>query len=159
MSTQVATPEGLPAASVMAAGDGDGHAAATPPPRRDSGAGPGGSRRILIVDDNEDLASLMSELLEVHGHTVETAHEGLAALELATTFQPDIALLDIGLPGMDGYELARQLRELCHGSIRLIAITGYAQDTDRHRSQEAGFSGHLVKPIDPARLARLIEGA
>ncbi len=133
----------------MAAGDGDERTAAPPPPpRRDSGAGPGGARRILIVDDNEDLASLMSELLEVHGHTVEMAHEGRAALDLATTFEPDIALLDIGLPGMDGYELAREMRKLRQGSIRLIAITGYAQETDRRLSQEAGFSGHLVKPVE-----------
>jgi signal transduction histidine kinase len=146
------------AASSVAASDGDGRAAAAPPrPRRDSGGGPAGPRRILIVDDNEDLASLMSELLQVHGHTVEMAHEGRAALDLATTFEPDIALLDIGLPGMDGYELARHMSKLCHGSIRLIAITGYAQETDRHRSREAGFSGHLVKPVDPATLARLIE--
>ncbi len=147
------------AASTMAAGDGDQRAAAPSRPRRDSGSGPGGPRRILIVDDNEDLASLMSELLQVHGHTVETAHEGRAALDLATTFEPDIALLDIGLPGMDGYELAREMRKLRQGTIRLIAITGYAQETDRHRSLEAGFSGHLVKPVDPATLARLIEDA
>ena len=148
------------AASMITAGDGDERAAAPPPrPRRDSGGGPGGPRRILIVDDNEDLASLMSELLQVHGHTVEMAHEGRAALDLATTFEPDIALLDIGLPGMDGYELAREMRKLHHGSIRLIAITGYAQDTDRNLSQAAGFSGHLVKPVDPATLARLIEDA
>jgi signal transduction histidine kinase len=146
-------------ASLMAARDGDDRAATPPRPRRDSGGGPGGRRRILIVDDNEDLASLMSELLQVHGHTVETAHEGRAALDLAATFEPEIALLDIGLPGMDGYELAREMRKLRQGSIRLIAITGYAQETDRHRSLEAGFSGHLVKPVDPATLARLIEDA
>ena len=149
------------AASMIAAGDGDDSTAAPPPsrPRRVPDPGPGRARRILIVDDNEDLASLMSELLEVHGHKVEMAHDGRAALEVATRFEPDIALLDIGLPGMDGYELARELRQLRQGSIRLIAITGYAQETDRHRSQEAGFSGHLVKPVDPARLARLIADA
>ncbi len=148
------------AASSMAASDGDERTAPPPPhPRRDSGAGPRGPRRVLIVDDNEDLASLMSELLQVHGHTVETAHEGRAALDLAATFEPDIALLDIGLPGMDGYELAREMGKLRQGSIRLIAITGYAQETDRHLSHQAGFSGHLVKPVDPATLARLIEEA
>ncbi len=146
------------AASAMTAGGGDDSEAAPPPSRPRRGPGPGGARRILIVDDNEDLASLMSELLEDRGHKVETAHDGRTALDLATTFEPDIALLDIGLPGMDGYELARELRDLRQG-IRLIAITGYAQETDRHRSHEAGFSGHLVKPVDPKTLARLIEDA
>ena len=147
------------AASAIAAGNGDEGEAAPPPSRPRRGPDAGSSKRILIVDDNEDLASLMSELLQDRGHKVETAHDGRTAIDLATTFEPHIALLDIGLPGMDGYELARELRGLYEGNIRLIAITGYAQETERHRSEEAGFSGHLVKPIDPKTLARLIENA
>jgi len=116
-------------------------------------------RRILIVDDNEDLASLIAELLEHQGHAVQLAHDGPSALEVAARFQPDMALLDIGLPVMDGYELGRQLRDLRSGEIQLVAVTGYSQEADRKRSEEAGFSGHLVKPLSPELLARLVEKA
>jgi CheY-like chemotaxis protein len=116
------------------------------------------ARRVLVVDDNEDLASLVGELLQELGHRVEVAHDGAAALELAARFEPNIALLDIGLPGMDGYQLARALRELRQGDIRLIAVTGFAQEADRKLSEEAGFCGHLVKPVKPDMLAQMIDG-
>ncbi|HKE14621.1 MAG TPA: response regulator [Kofleriaceae bacterium] len=144
------------AASADEGGDGGGAAA---PAARSARPGPQGpSRRILVVDDNEDLASLISELLREHGHEVELALDAPSAIECAAAFAPDVALLDIGLPGMDGYALARELRQL-RRELRLIAVTGYAQESDRRRSEEAGFSGHLVKPVNPDLLARIIRGA
>jgi excisionase family DNA binding protein len=112
-------------------------------------------RRVLVVDDNADLASLIGELLQHLGHEVELAHDGPSALAAAARFLPDVALLDIGLPGMDGYELAGRLRSL-RGSLRLVAISGYGQATDRKRSEEAGFADHLVKPVTPDHLASVV---
>jgi PAS domain S-box-containing protein len=104
--------------------------------------------RVLVVDDNIDAAQTLHEFITTHGHEVAVAYDGVAALELARSFKPEIAVLDIGLPVMDGYELARKLREqLGHEQLRLIAVTGYGQETDRARAREAGFDHHLVKPI------------
>ncbi|MDB4969434.1 MAG: Chemotaxis protein methyltransferase CheR [Myxococcales bacterium] len=114
-------------------------------------------RRILIVDDNEDAAELLSEILQASGHDVQVAFDGPRALELVDVFTPDLAILDIGLPVMDGYELATQLRSrLGAATPRLIALTGYGQSSDRARSAGAGFEGHLVKPVDPVRLLSII---
>jgi signal transduction histidine kinase/CheY-like chemotaxis protein len=105
--------------------------------------------RVLVVDDNVDAAEMLCELLEGLGHAAAVAHDGVAALDVASSFRPDIALLDIGLPVMDGYELARKLRERPGGAaLRLIAVTGYGQDGDRARAREAGFDHHLIKPIE-----------
>jgi CheY-like chemotaxis protein len=112
-------------------------------------------RRILVVDDSQDSAESLALLLELHGHEVRTAFAGPAALETASAFCPDVVLLDIGLPGMDGYEVARRLRAE-HGGCRLIALTGYGRDDDRRRSREAGFDHHLVKPVDLEELTRLL---
>jgi CheY-like chemotaxis protein len=112
-------------------------------------------RRILVVDDNQDSAESLALLLELKGHEVRTAFAGPAALDIASTFQPEVVLLDIGLPGMDGYEVARRLRAGNDGS-RLVALTGYGQDDDRQRSRDAGFDHHLVKPVDLDELARVI---
>jgi CheY-like chemotaxis protein len=105
-------------------------------------------RRILVVDDNEDAAGSLARMLQALGHTVRVAHDGPSALTLARRFCPEIALLDIGLPGMDGYELARRLRAEHDIGIKmkLIAITGYGQQTDRLLAKHAGFDLHLVKP-------------
>jgi CheY-like chemotaxis protein len=104
--------------------------------------------RVLVVDDNVDAAATLHEFIATLGHESAVAYDGLAALELASSFQPDIAVLDIGLPVMDGYELARKLREQPgRDKLRLIAVTGYGQETDRARAREAGFDHHLVKPI------------
>jgi CheY-like chemotaxis protein len=103
--------------------------------------------RVLIVDDNEDAAHMLAELLRSAGHETRTAYHALAALNVADEFAPDAALVDIGLPVMDGYELAERLRAEAP-RLRLIAVTGYGQSTDRQRSREAGFDEHLVKPID-----------
>jgi len=113
--------------------------------------------RVLIVEDNPDAAETLTDLLELWGHEVCHAPDGSTALEQARSFQPDLALVDIGLPGMDGYELARRLR--AQGPVRpplLVALTGYGQEDDQRRSREAGFDRHLVKPIDLQVLRALV---
>ncbi len=115
--------------------------------RGNSPCGSKAGRRVLVVDDNGDAAELLAEALVGQGHAVEIAHEGSQALRKATTFQPDVVLLDIGLPGMDGFEVARQLRTLGR-DMRLIAVTGYGQEADHQRVKSAGFDSHLVKPVE-----------
>ena len=105
--------------------------------------------RVLVVDDNPDAASLLAEALDMHGYRTLVAHDGPSALAAAPSFEPELALLDIGLPVMDGYELARRLRDLrAPAPIRLVAITGYGQESDRALSRKAGFDAHMVKPVD-----------
>jgi CheY-like chemotaxis protein len=95
-------------------------------------------------------------LLEHAGHAVHEAEDGPHGVEMILTIKPDIALVDVGLPGIDGYEVARRVRARMGGAVRLVALTGYGLPEDHRRSQEAGFDAHLVKPVDPARLAALI---
>ncbi len=114
--------------------------------------------RVLVVDDNEDAAEVLADMLEMYGHETRRAHEGPTALRIAEDFDPDVAILDIGLPGMDGFQLAQRFAE--HPQLRrtrLIAVTGYGEDRDRARSAAAGFSVHLVKPVDIAQLTAAIE--
>ncbi len=113
--------------------------------------------RILVVDDNRDSAESLAELLRLWGHDVEVAHDGPAAIELFGLGNPKVVLLDIGLPGMSGYEVARALRERNGDGPRLIALTGLGQEEDRRRAKDAGFDHHLTKPVDPAMLRELIE--
>jgi two-component system, sensor histidine kinase len=113
-------------------------------------------RRILIVEDNADAREALRVLLELEGHTVEAAAEGLKAIEIASAKVPDIALVDIGLPGLDGYGVARELRKLSGRRSVLIALTGYGQPEDRRRALDAGFDEVLVKPVDPAALTTLL---
>ena len=114
-------------------------------------------RKVLIVDDNSDTAEATSQLAVSWGHQVAVAHDGPDALEVARRFRPDIALIDIGLPEMNGYELARRLRELPGlETAQLVAITGYGREEDQRAAQEAGFNLHFTKPIDPIRLKRLL---
>ncbi|HEX2585355.1 MAG TPA: ATP-binding protein [Steroidobacteraceae bacterium] len=114
-------------------------------------------RRVLVVDDNRDAADSISMLLELAGHEVKTANLGRVALSLAQTFQPDTAVLDIGMPDLSGYEVAEQLRlEPWASEIQLIALTGWGQDNDRRLALEARFDHHLVKPVDADQLTRLI---
>lgn len=116
-------------------------------------------RRILLVDDNADLAHSLEELLQLEGHEVAMVTDPLAALELARQTAPDVCIIDIQLPIMDGYELARRLRELpATKDAMLIALTGYGWDHGPERSREAGFEHHLSKPVDTAQLARLVAG-
>jgi signal transduction histidine kinase len=119
-----------------------------------------GGLSILVVDDNEDAARALGEALELMGHTVKVVFSAPDALALAPQFQPQVGLLDIGLPGMDGYELAMRLREQPGaGSLRLFAVTGYGQDADRQQAREAGFEYHLTKPVELRRLDALLQGA
>ena len=117
-------------------------------------------RRILIVEDREDLVDTLTRLLTRLGHAIETAHDGPAACERALAFMPDIVLLDIGLPGMDGYEVARRLRvEASLDGLIIVALTGYGSESDRDRSKESGIDAHLVKPVEPDALVAIIENA
>ena len=119
-----------------------------------------GQKRVLVVDDNEDAVRILRSALELLGYAVEVAYDGPSALSAAEVFQPEVALLDIGLPVMDGYELATRLRELPRSApdLRLVAVTGYGQDADRQRAAAAGFEQHLIKPVDLGKLERVIEG-
>jgi CheY-like chemotaxis protein len=115
---------------------------------------------VLLIDDNRDAAESMTVLLELWGHEVRIAYNGPDALTLAAEFRPDAALLDIGLPGMNGYEVAKRLRGLPGWEgVMLVAITGYGQDEDRRRSCEAGFDHHLTKPVEPAMVQSLLSSA
>jgi two-component system CheB/CheR fusion protein len=114
-------------------------------------------RSILIVDDNPDTATLFGLLLQRQGHEVHIAHDGLAAVAAAAELQPEVVLLDIGLPNLDGYEAGRRIRQQAGGrKLLLIAVTGWGQDEDRRRSKEAGFDAHLVKPMNVAELNELL---
>jgi len=112
--------------------------------------------RVLVVDDNVDSAEMLQVLLGAMGHHIELAHDGRSALALVATLHPQVVLLDIGLPDMDGYEVARQIRARHAEPMRLIALTGWGQDEVRQKAREAGFDHHLIKPTDPEVLERLL---
>jgi CheY-like chemotaxis protein len=116
-----------------------------------------GPARVLLVEDNVDAAEALAELLRMWGHEVDVVHDGASAVGRAGEARPDVVLLDIGLPGMDGYQVAGALRALpeLQGAL-LVALTGYGQEADRRRSAAAGFDHHLVKPVDLEELKRLI---
>ncbi|MEO6461496.1 MAG: response regulator, partial [Candidatus Eisenbacteria bacterium] len=135
-------------AAAVATSDGNGAppaAGASPPPQR-----------ILVVDDNRDAAESLALLLRLGGHQVSVAHDGPKALELAARERPGILLVDIGLPGMDGYEVCRQLRQMGLTEARIIALTGFGQERDRQRAKAAGFDHHAVKPVAFPDLAKLL---
>jgi signal transduction histidine kinase len=116
------------------------------------------ARRILVVEDNADAAATMRDFLELSGHEVELASSGKDGVEAARHFHPEIVLCDLGLPGMDGYQVAAALRrDPDTASAKLIAVTGYGRDEDRRKSKEAGFDLHLTKPVDPAQLRRVLQ--
>jgi PAS domain S-box-containing protein len=115
------------------------------------------TRRVLVVDDNADAAESLAQLLTLKGHEVRVAYDGLSGVELARAFGPDVVLLDIGMPGLDGYAVARRLREQDERhALRLVALTGYGQVDDRRRAHEAGFDDHVVKPPDGPTLDRML---
>lgn len=113
--------------------------------------------RILVVDDNPDSALSMAMMLSMMGHETRTAHDGEAAVATAEAFRPQVVLLDIGLPKLNGYEVAQRIRKEEWGtSMFLVAITGWGQDEDRRRSEDVGMNLHLVKPVEPSALDRLL---
>jgi two-component system CheB/CheR fusion protein len=110
-------------------------------------------RRILVVDDHEDSVTIMAALLRTRGYDVATARHGAAAIEIATAFRPDLVILDIGLPGIDGYEVARRLRKIpAMAATVIVGLSGYGTESDRTRAREAGFNHHLTKPVQPQAL-------
>ena len=120
---------------------------------------PSSGLRLLVVDDNQDAANSLAMLLRLQGHEVGVAHDGPAALDMVEVYRPEMVFLDIGMPGMDGYEVARRLRRQPGlESVRLAALTGWGQQEDRRRTAEAGFDHHLVKPVEPAALEGLLAG-
>src|SRR5262249_37071672 len=125
---------------------------------RPAAAAPVAPLHILLVEDNPDARDALRALLEVSGHHVEVAADGPSGIELARQVHPDVTLVDIGLPGLDGYEVARTLRAERGEALRL-ALTGYGQPPDRRRALEAGFDAHLVKPVEADALNRILAGA
>ena len=113
-------------------------------------------RLVLVVDDNVDAADSLAELVQLFGHSTEVAYDGPTALAKAQANPPDVVLCDIGLPGMSGYDVARELRAKRSSGMRLIAVSGYAQPEDLERAAEAGFDHHVAKPPDPDLIERLL---
>ena len=136
----------------------------TPPPRPTQGPteprprAPATPRHVLIVEDGPDARNALGRLLQLWGHHVELAEDGTRGVERALASRPEVALIDIGLPGLNGYEVARRVRQVLGDRIRLIALTGYGQPDDQERTREAGFDQHLVKPVNPRLLSRLLAG-
>jgi len=118
----------------------------------------GATLRVLIVDDNVDAAEMLAEVLNELGHEIEVCHDGASALRIAERLRPELALVDIGLPILDGYELAAELRRAPWSSdLKLVAVTGYGQERDRARAREAGFDAHFVKPLDLDKVRELLD--
>ncbi|MBX9582114.1 MAG: response regulator [Gemmataceae bacterium] len=120
---------------------------------------PPAARRVLVVDDNRDGAASLAMMLKLLGNETRTAHDGLEAVDVAAAFRPDVILLDVGMPKLNGYDACRRIRgqPWARGAV-IVACTGWGQDEDRRRSAEAGFDHHLVKPVDPQALMKLLAG-
>jgi CheY-like chemotaxis protein len=114
-------------------------------------------RRILVADDNRDAGETLAILLRLDGHEVHVAIDGLEAVELFGRVKPDVAILDIGMPGMSGHEVARRIRELGGAPVTLIALTGWGQRADKERAAESGFDHHFTKPVEPTVLSELLQ--
>jgi len=115
------------------------------------------SRRILVVDDNADAADSLGMLLEVRGDQVRVAYDGLEALAAEAEFHPEVVLLDIGMPKLSGYDVAKRIRAARGDAVLIVAITGWGQEEDRQRARDAGFNHHFTKPVDFERLLELID--
>ena len=116
------------------------------------------SRRVLLIDDNLDAAESLAQFLSLSGHDTRIAADGTRGVALAVEFRPEVVFCDLGLPGINGYEVARQLRDLPFGrGMVLAALTGYGQPGDREKTAQAGFDAHLVKPVDPAVIESFLE--
>jgi CheY-like chemotaxis protein len=111
---------------------------------------------ILLIEDDADARDALVALLELDGYRVSATGDGTQGVDLAKTSNPDVAVIDIGLPGLDGYEVARRIRAILGPSAVLVALTGYSMPEDRQRATDAGFDDHVVKPVDPADLSRLL---
>jgi CheY-like chemotaxis protein len=147
----------LPLASGVAAEQAQTAPVAQDAPVVQTSARPPAPHRVLVVDDNVDSATSLTMLLQTMGFEAESAHDGVEALEAVERLAPDTVLLDIGLPRLNGYEVARRLRERGGRRELLIALTGWGQVEDRERSRAAGFDHHLVKPVDLEQLARILQ--
>lgn len=113
--------------------------------------------KILVIEDNDDIADTLADLLRAHGHDVRVAHDGAQGLELVQAAQPNVVLCDLGLPGMDGFELCRSVRGLALAAQPvMVALTGWSRDDDRRRTSEAGFDHHLVKPVSSQKLVTVL---
>ena len=133
-------------------------APAVPAPLPAVGLGTTRRRRVMVVDDSADAAESLATFLAACGHSVRVAHDGQSAIQAAVAFRPEVVLLDIGLPQMDGYEVARRMRtDLGLDKVKILAVTGYAQDADRDLALASGFDDHLIKPVDPVALRALLE--
>jgi CheY-like chemotaxis protein len=117
---------------------------------------PGRALRVLVADDNRDAADSLQRLLALSGHEVRVAYDGESAVNVGNEFRPRVAILDIGMPGTNGYEVARALRTRHGRDVTIVALTGWGQETDRRKASEAGFDFHLVKPVDPNALGQLL---
>jgi signal transduction histidine kinase len=145
----------LPLASAATATGAPGAPAATPPPAE---AGAPATLRILIADDNQDAAETLAALLDFMGHEARCVHDGLAAVQAAVDYRPNLVLLDIGMPQLNGYEACRRIREAAQGAAMvMVAVTGWGQPEDRRKSADAGFDHHMVKPVDLAALETLVQ--
>jgi len=120
---------------------------------------PSGRLRILVADDNRDSAESLAMLLTLEGNETRTAHDGLEALQVAEAFRPDVMLLDLGMPKLNGFEVCRSIRQQAWGkNIVVVALTGWGQEEDKRRSLAAGVDAHLIKPVDIAALEKLLTG-
>ena len=120
---------------------------------------PGPARRVLVVDDHQDSTDSLALFLRLRGHEVRTAHDGPSALDEIERYRPDVVFLDLGLPGMSGYDVARRVRMMSDvGPLRLVALTGYGTEADRQKTRDAGFDVHLAKPVDPRAVDALLAG-
>ena len=118
------------------------------------------ARRVLVADDNRDASETLAMLLRLDGHEVHVANNGLEAVELYSRVRPDVAILDIGMPGLSGHEVAQRIREIGgEPPVTLIAVTGWGQKTDKDRAAASGFDHHFTKPVEPSVLSRLLEQA
>ena len=115
--------------------------------------------RVLVADDNRDAADSLQRILALYGHDVRVAYDGATAVKLGEEFRPRVAILDIGIPGTNGYDVARALRNRQGERVMLVALTGWGQEADRRRATEAGFDHHLTKPVDPSSLNSLLAQA
>ena len=135
---------------------------ASPKPAQAAGpASKASVKRVLVVDDNPDIRDSLRMLLVMWGHEVDVASSGEEALALALSIRPDIALVDIGLPGMDGYQVAKAIRQASadwRTKIKLVAVTGYGQPSDRQQALDSGFDGHMLKPVDTDLLEKIFTG-